>query len=57
MTRKYWIEVKDDAGELWTIGDEPFEADSPEEAEAEWRRQSGWTDSADVVITELVERS
>ncbi len=50
--KAFWIEIRDEHGELHTIGEEPFEATSPDEAEAEWRRQSGWTGDADVVVTE-----
>ena len=43
----YMVEVQDAAGEWWTVGREPFEADDPEAAIAEYRRQSGDTETAD----------
>lgn len=43
----WMIEVRDAAGEWWTVGRDPFEADDPEAALAEYRRQSGDVETRD----------
>ncbi len=43
MTR-YWIEHQDDAGEWWSLGEDPYEADTAEEGLTAMLRDSGAED-------------
>jgi hypothetical protein len=49
----YMVEVRDAAGEWWTIGREPFEADTAEAAIILYREQSGDTETPDERIRAL----
>lgn len=41
MTGKFWIQHRSADGELWTIGDEPFEGETKEKAFEEYLSQCG----------------
>jgi hypothetical protein len=43
----YFVEVRDESGEWWTIGKAPFPGSTREESIAEYRRESGDTETPD----------
>ena len=47
----YWVQHTDESGEIHTIGEEPFSAESPEAAIAEYMRQSGRESSEGLTAT------